>query len=312
MQPAPANQNNSVSIIELRENLIDEIFKAAGFSDSGMLRKIGGSLFNQLARRFATIAARFDQVMYQSGFPAAAQDALNHFNLMMQVRGAENIPYQGPVLIAGNHPGSFDALCVLANLPRQDVYFIVSGVPLTHSLPNTSPHLIYAPSDKHERMLAIRAMTRHLQEGRAVFILPSGRLDPDPDVLPGAEQALELWSPSLDILLRRVPETQVVIAITSGVLAPQVLHHPVTRLQKSWRRQKLAEFIQVGQMLFNPHKYELHPRITFSSPWTIPAHSTAIGKQGYLPELIEVAKNTLHTHQSWNSLGESAHLVINP
>lgn len=296
----PANPPSSVSIPELRENLIDEIFIAAGISGQGWMRRLAGPLFYKPAGRFAGIAARLDQVMSQEGFPAAASDALDQFGMRVQARGVENIPAQGPLLIAGNHPGSFDGLCVIANLPRQDIYLVVSGVPLTHSLPNVSPHLIYAPGDKHERMLAIRSMVRRLQEGSAVFILATGKLDPDPDVLPGAEQALDLWSPSLDILLRRVPETKVVVAITSGVLAPQVLHNPITRLQKSWRRQKLAEFIQVGQMLFNPDKYELKPRLTFSSPWSVPENANADSKRDYLPDLIAYAKATLIIHQSWH------------
>jgi len=142
-------------------------------------------------------------------------------------------------------------------------------------------------------------MIRHLQIGGCVIIFPSGRLDPDPDSFPGAEQALDLWSPSLEVLLRRVPNARVVIAITGGVLAPQVLDHPLTRLQKGWRRQKLAEFIQIGRMLSNPHAYEISPRVTFSPPIEIPAQDASQVKHDYLPTIIDCAKDTLQVHQSW-------------
>jgi hypothetical protein len=289
----------TISIPELRENLIDEIYKAGGFSEAGWLRKAGGWLFRKPADRLADFASGFDRAAGEAGLPAAAEYALDSLGQTVQVRGEQTIPLDGGLIIAGNHPGTFDGFCVLANLPRKDVRFIVSGVPLTHSLPNTEKYLIYAPGDKHERMLAIRSMIRYLQEGGTVMIFPSGRLDPDPDVLPGAEQALELWSPSLEILLRRAPNTQVVVAITGGVFAPQVLKNPLTGLQTGWRKQKLAEFIQVGRMLSNPHAYELHPRVTFSPPLLFPTPDIETIKQNCLPQLIAFAKNTLQVHQSW-------------
>jgi 1-acyl-sn-glycerol-3-phosphate acyltransferase len=289
----------TISIPDLRENLIDEIFKAAGFSESGWPRKVGGRLFTRPVDRFAAIVCRFDQVIGAEGFPAGAADALNSFSQHVEVRGAEALPFDGPLIIAGNHPGSLDGLCVLANLPRQDIRFVVSGVPVTESLPNARNYLVFAPGDKHERMLAIRSMIRHLQQGGCVLIFPSGRLDPDPDALPGAEQALDLWSPSLEILLRRVPAASVVVAITGGVLAPQVLNHPLTRLQKGWRRQKLAEFIQLSRMLSNPHAYDIHPRVTFSAPVVLSPPDPSSDKPEYLSRLIDYAKDTLKVHQSW-------------
>lgn len=287
------------SIPDLRENLINEIFKAAGFSESGWLRKIGGRLFNKPVDRFAAIVSRFDEVIGAEGFPAGAADALNSFSQHVEVRGAETLPTDGPLIIAGNHPGALDGLCVLANLPRQDIRFVVSGVPVTESLPNARNYLIFAPGDKHERMLAIRSMIRHLHQGGCVLIFPTGRLDPDPDNLPGAEQALDMWSPSLEILLRRVPDARVVVAITGGVLAPQALNHPLTHLQKGWRRQKLAELIQLSRMVSNPHAYDIHPRVTFSVPIVLSPPDSTPEKQDYLPTLIGYAKQTLLSHQAW-------------
>jgi hypothetical protein len=294
-----ADPIDAISIPELRENLIDEIFKAGGFSEAGWLRKMGGRFFHKPAERFAGFASGFDRVAGEAGLPAAAEYALDFFGLTVQVHGADTLPLDGGLIIAGNHPGTLDGFCVVANLPRQDIRFIISGVPLTHSLPNTEKYLVYAPGDKHERMLAVRSMIRHLQEGGTVLIFPSGRLDPDPDVLPGAEQALDLWSPSLEIILRRAPTTRVVVAITGGVFAPQVLNNPLTRLQKGWRKQKLAEFIQVSRMLSNPRAFELHPRVTFSPPLLFSNPDLESNKQSCLPQLIALAKTTLQEHQSW-------------
>ena len=94
-------------------------------------------------------------------------------------------------------------------------------------------------------------------------------MDPDPDLLPGAEQAQKSWSPSLELALRRVPETQLVVSIVSGVLARSCLQNPLTRLAgEDWRRRKLAEFLQVGQQVAFSRKFGLNVRVSFGAPVT--------------------------------------------
>jgi len=183
------------------------------------------------------------------------------------VFGAENIPSAGPLLVVCNHPGAFDSAVMSATLPRKDLKVLVSGVPFLYNLPNLAPYLIYAPGDTYDRMKALRLMMRHLKKGGAILSFASGKVDPDPQVLPGAKEALGEWSPSLEIILRRVPETKLLPAIISGVLSKTAIRVPIIRIQKeSWKQRRLAEYFQIaGQILF-PKQFLFKPSVSFGHP----------------------------------------------
>ena len=254
----------------LRDYILDEVAKAFGFSDRGLARSLLGAIFYYAANRFALLAAEIDQSVAESDLQTASGGLLRGFAKTVIVRGQENIPSEGPVLIACNHPGAFDSVAMAAKVPRNDIKMVVSGVPFLESLPNLTPYLIYAPGDTHERMKALRAVIRQLKVGGAVVIFASGRVDPDPQVLPGAKEALMDWSPSLEIILRRAPETQLLPVIISGVLSPASLRIPIIRFQKeAWKQRRLAEYFQVvGQLLF-PKRFRFRPRISFGMPLTL-------------------------------------------
>jgi hypothetical protein len=114
-------------------------------------------------------------------------------------------------------------------------------------------------------MAAVRLMLQHLRQGGAMIIFPTGRVDPDPAFLPAALEELGRWSDSLEILLRKVPETCLVLAITSGVLSPKILNNPITHIPRTlWQQRKLAEFIQVMLQFTLGIKFGLVPCISFS------------------------------------------------
>jgi hypothetical protein len=116
-------------------------------------------------------------------------------------------------------------------------------------------------------MLVIRRMVRHLRDGGALLIFPSGTIDPDPEILPGAPEALSRWSPSIELVLRTVPQTQVLVTIVSGVISWQAFRHPITHIRKSINeRQKIAEVVQVIQSISMQRKALLSPKITIGSP----------------------------------------------
>jgi len=117
-------------------------------------------------------------------------------------------------------------------------------------------------------MMAVRQGVRHLQNGGILFIFSTGLVDPDPSVWPDAAvRALEHWSGSLEIFLRRVPETQLVTGIASHVLSAACAHHPLTRLAKQdWQRRRLAEYLQVFQQVAFGRRFGLIPRLSFSPP----------------------------------------------
>jgi hypothetical protein len=128
-----------------------------------------------------------------------------------------------------------------------------------------------------------------------VLIFPSGLVDPDPDLEPGSAQTLATWSPSLDLILRQVPATRLVVAIVSGVLAKSYLRDPLTQLSRTaWEKRKLAEFLQVSQQLAYSKKLSLNLRVSFGRPIT-PANSSN-PTQNSLPIIIEMARAVLATH----------------
>ncbi|MEM5774213.1 MAG: hypothetical protein AAGU05_04360, partial [Anaerolineaceae bacterium] len=113
----------------------------------------------------------------------------------------------------------------------------------------------------------IRESISHLKNGGAMLIFPSGHMDPDPCVHTGLPANFSEWSRSIELFLRKVPDTQLVISMVSNVVGHNFFHNPLTRLRKKLLdRQKLAEFIQNMQQLVLPGSVNISPRISFHLP----------------------------------------------
>jgi hypothetical protein len=248
----------------LRETITDEICTAFGLQNYGWQRRLFGPIFWLPAQIFGRLMAGIDQTIGEEGVPVAAKRLLKYFVDDIQVSGKANIPQEGPVLIASNHPGAYDSVAILSCLPRKDIKAVVSDIPFLRSMPAASQMMVYATPGTQGRMTAVRGMLRQMQKGGALMIFPSGLVDPDPEVLPGADKELESWSSSLDLVLKKIPETKIIVTIASGVLSPTCLRNPLTRLpKKEWEQRKLAEFLQVIQQLALKRKFGLKPRLTF-------------------------------------------------
>ena len=283
-------------VAELRRTLIDEIFNAMGLPQ-GWLRGALWPLAWAPAHRFARLMERFERCDAEYGFSEAARRLLERFISQLVVSGAEQIPPEGPLLIASNHPGAVDAVAIAASLPRQDLKIVVSGVPFFHSLSFIRDHLIYSAQDAHGRMLAVRGAIRHLREGGSVLIFPTGTVDPDLAVFPFAPQSLESWSSSLALMLNKAPGTRLLVTTVSGVLAPECWRHPLVRLRQSfWEKQKLAEFIQVIQQLVLSRRFSLIPRVTFGSPLTLPELCLGGRAEDIMQAIRENANRLMEVH----------------
>src|SRR5512143_1696988 len=232
---------------DLTRFIIDEIFIALKLPPHGMARRIFGPLLTLPARRFAVLMTEVDRRVALNGVVSAAQWLLTQIVTGVDARGTDNIPPSGPVLVASNHPGAYDTIALIASIGRDDLKIIASGVPFARSLIATSPHLIYVNPDNlgaPDRMVAIRSGIRHLQDGGALLIYPSGIVDPDPDMAPGLAESIGTWSGSLDVFLRRAPQTCVVPVIVSSVLSPHYYDNPLVKMPKTdWEKRKLAEMI---------------------------------------------------------------------
>lgn len=260
---------NESLIPRLRRTITDEIVAAFGLPCQGWIRGLLGLLFWPPAQIFSRLVAGIDQPARENGLPGAAQYLLPNFVQELKVQGEQTIPKQGPLIVASNHPGAYDAIAILSRIPRPDIKIVVSDVPFFRNIPSVSRLMIFTPPGSYQRMTAVREMIRYLKSGGAILIFPSGLVDPDPAFMPGAEKALDLWSRSLSLALKNVPNTKIQVAIVGGVLAPACIRNPLTRLpDEPWKQQKLAEFLQVMQQLLFHRDFSLNPSLFFSSPLT--------------------------------------------
>jgi hypothetical protein len=116
----------------------------------------------------------------------------------------------------------------------------------------------------------LKTIATQLRSGGAILTFPAGEIEPDPALLPGVLESLDGWASSVGALARIVPATQIVIAMVGGVLAPQAMRHPLTRLRRTEKdRQRLGATLQLLAKIWFPTRWNVHIRVRFSPP--IPA-----------------------------------------
>ena len=281
----------------LRKVIFDDIYRFTGISPESWRAKILEWVVSPPINRFVSIATTVDQNVGKYGLIEAARMFIAEYANGLDTMGSENIPVEGPLLIASNHPGYYDGLAIVANLPRQDLKVIAGKYPFLTGFQYLDDILILTASDMHSKMLAIRATIQHLQAGGAVLIFPTGTVDPDPAVMPGAENALQNWSPSLELILRKVPQLQMLVTIISGMVAPASLKNPLARLRRvPNERQRVAEFIQLCQQAFRPHKLGLVPKVSYSRPFTLADLLNDINPPSLIEGIVQKAEQTLAIH----------------
>ena len=288
-----------VSVRTLRQNVIEDVYTGLNWAPDSWLRLVFKPLVWIGAHMFARLCSRFDHEVAESGIVSAMHKVLLHFTTTVEVSGAEQIPPAGPLLILANHPGTFDSMFVSAMLRRDDLQILAWGWPLLRRLPATSQHMIYATDDPHQRMGVFRTAIRRLQAGKALLIFPTSDLDPDPDAQPGSVEALQNWSPSIEMLLRQAPGARVQIAIMSGVLVPRFLRHPLARLPKSVKGQRtVAELLQMLQQLVLPRSLHMTPRLSFGRPMTLQELSRELNVPRIQQGIITEAETVLANHMA--------------
>ena len=145
----------------------------------------------------------------------------------LTVRGVEQIPPRGPVLITCNHPGIFDAMVVFASLLRTDVKVIARPRNLLDVLPNVRRHIIFVPDDPAGGTATLRKLLRHLADGGLLVTFPRGRIEPDPLLHPqAAMESVAEWSSSVNLLAKYSTGLTVIPAAVGGMVS--------TRARGSW------------------------------------------------------------------------------
>jgi hypothetical protein len=272
--------------------IVREIVVAMGLPPEGWQRRLLEPLFWRPAHRFTRLFTEFNDLTAVHGLSAGARWLQQFFVRDCHVYGAENLPAQGPLLVASNHPGGYDSVLLTANL-RDDLRILASGVPFTMGFPAIREHLIFVTPDPRQRMSAIRAAIQHLQAGGAVLTFATGLVDPDPACMPGSEETLQTWSKSLEIFLRKAPQTQIVPAIVSGILSRRSLKTPLLALaRQDWEKRKLAEILKIIQLMIYHRPSGDIPSISFGRPICADGLEQAVR----MPAILAQAGSLLEEH----------------
>lgn len=284
--------------LRLARTLVNEMVGAVGLPKTAVFQAPFWFAFRGLMTRFAELGLTFDRLVAQQGLPKASEWALSYFCDRVTGRGREFVPPGGPLLVASNHPGTYDALVIFSQLGRSDIHWISSEIPFLDNLPHTRQHIIFASrTSAAQRMTTMRAAIRHLRGGGALLYFGAGHRDPDPAVYPGAAEEMKTWLPGLDFFFRHVPGLRLLPAIVSHVVAPKWARHPITRLRrKPIDSRRLAEFGQVISQLLFPGRLMLAPRISFGPSAdfeTLQAESSA---ENILPAVVGRAQALLAEH----------------
>jgi hypothetical protein len=283
----------------LTENLVCEIAKALALPPTPRVTKIIAALMGRAIRGFTELASQLDCVVEREGIPGGARWLLPRFVKGHSACGVENIPPTGPLVIASNHPAYVDSVVISAHIPRRDYKVIIGEIPFFKRLPNIRKNAVFAPepTDPMGRMQVIREVIRHLKNDGAILIFPRGSIEADPAWMPQPEAEFHHWSRSLEIFLKHVPQTQVLVTIISGVISKRAMRHPITWFRKARPdRQRLAFMYQfIRQMIAGREIFGLTPRITFGE--LVSADNTA-DREHMLQTVTQSAYNVLKSHMA--------------
>ena len=242
---------------------LEDLLSAFGLGGLRYGRRPLELLFWVPAQRLAHQVATYDRIVGESGLGAGGAWALERMVRRVEVEGPENVPREGPLVLVANHPGLCDTVALFAATPRPDLRVVAAERPFLDALPNTSRYLLTAKKASSGHFGLIRAATRHLRSGGAVLTFPGGKIEPDPAVLPGAVEALERWSASVNLFARLAPGLTVVPVVVSGVLSPGALRNPLTFLR---RRKEDQEWLAATLQMLTPGLYDVTAKVQFGHP----------------------------------------------
>ena len=283
---------------ELSASLMNEVVGAVGLPKNKLTRALSWQLVGKPASLLARIGVTFERSIAEEGLPKACAWSLTHFCNPARMTIEEEIPQEGPLLLAANHPGAYDVLLYTAMLKRKDVRWIATEIPFLRMLPQASRHIFYVDrEDMSSRSTALRQIARHLKTGGVMVYLASGHRDPDPAVFPGAEKGMDEWLKVYELLYRYVPDLKVQPVLASGVVSEQWARHGITRLRrKQIDRHRLAEFGQVISQLLHPGKLLVTPAVSVGKAVSLADLESGYTSADITSGVVALAKQLLQAH----------------
>jgi hypothetical protein len=257
-----ATQKRAEQIEALTRVCVDDLLGAFGLGGLRRGRRVLESLCRAPAQRVARQIATYDEIVGGSGLGTGGAWALERMVRRVEIEGAARVPPQGSLLLLSNHPGLADAVALFSSIPRPDLRVVAAKWPLLDALPNTSRYLITVAKGSSNRLTVLRAAGRHLTHGGALLSFPAGRMEPDPAVLPGAVEALEHWSTSMELFARLAPDLTVVPVAVSGVFSRVALRNPLIYLR---RREEDRWWLASNLQMLVPALRKVTTRVTFGA-----------------------------------------------
>ena len=271
---------------------LDDLVSAFGWEENPVLSRVLRTVFKGSARKFAEVMLEFDDGVGERGLADAARWMLRKYTRDVRIFTAP-LP-AGPFLALSNHPGMVDTLALFSALNRPDLKIIAVDRPFLKALPNTSERLFYVTDDQSARMALVRQVSGHLRSGGAALTFPGGDIEPDPNVYPGAVEALQGWTDSVGVFVRMAPETAILPIVVRGVIWEKTAKHSLTRLKKTKEeREKLAAAFQLlAQVVWN--KKPLDVTVQIGKPITVAglgSKDTGVIHRAVLAEMKRLIEN---------------------
>lgn len=253
----------SAQVDALTRLCTDDLMSAFGLESPGLARRTLERAFSVPARRLGSQIAMYDEIVGESGLETGGAWALERMARLAVVEGRENIPREGPLLLVSNHPGLADSVALFAAIPRPDLRIVAAERPFLAALPNTSRYLLTLSKSSQGHLGVVRGAARGLRSGGAVLTFPGGKIEPDPSVLPGAGEALERWSESVNLFTRLAPDLTVVPALVSGVISEAALRNPLTYMR---RRTEDRRWLAATFQMLVPALRGVTTKVAFGAP----------------------------------------------
>jgi hypothetical protein len=228
---------------------LDDLVSSFGWQTRPVLARILRSIFYQPAQTFAKLMLEFDKAVDECGLVDASRLIQKRFVRDVRVFGLDRVP-DSAFLALSNHPGMTDTLSLFAALNRPALKIIALDRPFLGALPNMSRRLFFVKDDPASRMKLVRQVSGHLRGGGAALTFPAGEIEPDPNVYPGAVDALQTWTDSVGVFIRMAPETLILPVLVRNVIWDKTAKLPLLKLKKTREeREKLAASLQLLAMI---------------------------------------------------------------
>jgi 1-acyl-sn-glycerol-3-phosphate acyltransferase len=228
---------------------LDDLVSSFGWQDQPFLACLLRWIFHKPAQTFAKTMLEFDAAIGERGLVEAAHLTEKRFVKDVRAFGLDRVP-DSAFLALSNHPGMTDTLALFAALNRPALKVIALDRPFLMALPNMSRQLFFVRDDPADRMRLVRQVSGHLRSGGAALTFPAGEIEPDPNVYPGAVDALQTWTDSVGVFIRMASETMILPVLVRNVIWNKLANHPLLKVKKSrFEREKLAAALQLLAMV---------------------------------------------------------------